>query len=61
MLDAVAAVPDGAHTFANTFGVIADDEAEAHSRFSSVYFPAYVASDKAIRDVRNVDAHTHAH
>jgi len=52
-LDAVAAVPSGAHTFANTLGAMAEADRRSQALHSSVTFVADVHPDKDVRDAAN--------
>jgi hypothetical protein len=49
VLDAVAALQDGQHTFENTVKALADDELVSSTLAANCYFPSYVATDKATR------------
>eukprot|EP01094_Clydonella_sp_ATCC50884_P017810 TRINITY_DN3179_c0_g1_i2.p1 TRINITY_DN3179_c0_g1~~TRINITY_DN3179_c0_g1_i2.p1 ORF type:complete len:788 (-),score=269.81 TRINITY_DN3179_c0_g1_i2:248-2275(-) len=48
--DAVAALPEGAHSFENTVLALAFNEGHADTLSSSVTFPQYVATDSERRD-----------
>lgn len=48
--DAVAALQDGEHTFANTVKALANDELISDTLAANCYFPSYVSTDKATRD-----------